>query len=58
MTNFTIDELISKLEKLKGKSLGDLNLSEKSIDKKGSLGLLVEETLLGYNVGPRKSPIS
>ncbi|MDP3305779.1 MAG: Sau3AI family type II restriction endonuclease [Erysipelotrichaceae bacterium] len=55
MTNFTFDELISKLEKLNGKSLGDLNLSEKSIDKKGSLGLLVEETLLGYNVGPRSS---
>jgi len=53
MTNFTFDELISKLEKLNGKSLGDLNFTEKSIDKKGSLGLLVEENLLGYNVGPR-----
>lgn len=56
MTNFTIDDLKAKMKKLKGKTLEELNIYNRELATKGAIGLMIEENILGYNVGGLKIP--
>jgi DNA mismatch repair protein MutH len=56
MKKISIDELMLILETFRGKTLGDLNLKNRELDTKGAIGLLIEESILGYTVGNRSIP--
>jgi DNA mismatch repair protein MutH len=56
MKKISIKELMLILDYIEGKTLGDLNVQNRELDTKGAIGLMIEEYILGYNVGNKSTP--